>query len=125
MELNITLDDLAILVTNKKAFKEQVAEEVKKYTNELEINYMALKADLEVLKTKLAEQGVAIGVEFEQVKAKFEALKQEITGLKENVAALQAAVDELEGIDLTAEITAVTDSIAKIDEISESDVVKE
>jgi predicted nucleic acid-binding Zn-ribbon protein len=122
MDLTITLDDVATLVTTKKVFTDGVANETKKYITDLENKIMALKADLEVLKQALTDQGVAIGVEFEQVKAKFEALKNEIVTLKDNVATLETAVADLEGIDLSAEINAVKGSLATIDSISESDV---
>ncbi len=122
MNLHITLDDLATLVTTKEAFKKGVAEEAKKYINELENNIMALKDQLAELKTAVADQTVAIKTEFDEVKAKFEAQQAEIDTLEEAVDALEAKLDEFEGLDASAEVQAIKDSIAKINEISESDV---
>lgn len=82
-----------------------------------------LNEQIELLKAALANQGTAVNAEFEQVKAKFLALKGEIEVLGTAVADLTAKVEELENTDLSAEIAAVNDSLAKIDAISESDVV--
>lgn len=122
MSLTITLDDLATLVTTKKVFKDAVAEETKKNTIELENNIMVLKEQLEALKVAVADQTVAIKTEFDQVKAKFEAQKAEIQNLKDAVDALEDKVAEFEGLDASAELQAVKDSLAAIDAISESDV---
>lgn len=122
MELNITLDDLAILVTTKKVFTDRIAEEVKKHNNELENKYMALKEQIVALNEALTDQSAAITKEFNEVKAKLEAIKKE---LNDKIAALEAKVTELEGTDLSAEIQALKDSVAAIDAISESDVTTE
>lgn len=122
MNLTITLDDVATLVTTKKVFKDGVAEESKKYISELEKNIMVLKDQLAELKVAVSNQTVAIKTEFDQVKAKFEAQQNEIQNLKDAVDALEDKVAEFEGLDASAELQAVKDSIAAIDAISESDV---
>lgn len=126
MNLHITLDDLATLVTTKKVFKDAVAEETNKNINELEKIIMALKDQFAALQVAFANQDVAIKTEFDQVKAKLEALHNESATLQAAFDALKAELDALkgsiEGVDLAPLIAGVDASIAKIDSISESDV---
>ena len=114
MFLTFSIKDLADFILCNGDFKTAL-------NNAVEEKTMALRQDLEVLKAKLAEQGVAVGKEFEEVKAKFLALKSEIGTLTTAVNDLTAKVEELEGIDLSVEIGAINDSLAVIDSISESD----
>lgn len=126
MNLQITLDDLATLVTTKKVFKDAVAEESQKYTNQLEKEIMTLKEQVVVLQAALVDQDTAIKTEFDQVKAKLEALHTENGNLQTAFDALKAELDALkdsvEGVDLQPFIDEVQGSISKIDAISESDV---
>ena len=82
---------------------------------------MALTDQIEALKTALAAQDAALAREMEEVKAKFDAFKEEVNNLKSTVADLTAKLAAVESIDLTAEIAAVNDSVAKIDAISNAD----
>ena len=126
MNLQITLDDLATLVTTKKVFKDAVADESKKYIDQLEIKIMALKDQFVALQAAFADQDVTIKTEFDQVKAKFEALHNANNELQANFNALKVELDALKddvaGVALQSLIDGVQGSIAKIDAISESDV---
>lgn len=126
MNLTVTLDDIATLVTTKSVFKKSVAKETKKHINQLEKEIMALKEQFAALQVAFANQDVAIKTEFDQVKAKLEALHSENGNLKTAFDALKveldAIKDDISGVDLSTLIKGVDDSIAKIDAISESDV---